>query len=173
MENCVIPVAAVVGFTVFSLFMSSCSEPKIPPAAISSPMILKLTLEELVAQADHIIIGKVVGKGNQSNADTSPYTLITISVEEWIKGELEDDVLIIKLPSNKLDKTTQWVEDTANLKIDEKVVVFLKIYEDGTFGIVGGRQGKLVVEEGKIADKDLSLIDLVSKIKAEVDKASR
>ncbi len=164
----------VIGLISAVLLLLACPKQQVPPAAANLPMLVKLPLEELVAQSDCIVVGRVVGKQSRANTDTKhTYTLITLTVEDWIKGEREDNTIVIKLPGGKTGGTTRWIEDAESFQVEEVVVVFLKSQDDGSFNVVGGRQGKLVVEKGSIAGSDLSLEELVSEIMTEVDKASK
>lgn len=136
--------------------------------------MVKLTLEELVARADWIVIGKVTEKKSQWNADrTSIYTLVTLAVEQWLKGQSGNNKMVIKVPGGEVGGITQQVEDAASFHTGEKALVFLSRNDDGTTGVVGGFQGKTTIEGGNVVSSNQSLNDFISQIKAEVNKSSK
>lgn len=162
----------IAALIVAGLLLSTCSEPKPPDEVTSSSLVVKLTLEELVAHADWIVVGTVTGQNSQWNADHSHiYTLVTVAVEEWVKGESDDNEIVINTPGGEVGGTTEWVEDVPSFQKGERVLVFLQLHDDGSAGVVGGWQGKFVIENGNIIGSDLSLAELVSQIKTEVNKA--
>ena len=154
------------------LLLSACSEPEPPGEMTISSQIVKPGLQELVAHADWIVVGTVTGQKSQWNADHNHiYTLVTVAVEEWIKGETDDNEIVINTPGGEAGGKTEWVEDVPGFQKGERVLVYLQLNHDGSASVVGGRQGKLVVEYENIVGSDLSLAELVSQIKIEADKA--
>ena len=163
----------IAALIVAGLLLSACSEPKPPDEVTSSSLVVKLTLEELVAHADWIVVGTVTGQKSQWDADHNHiYTLVTIAVEEWGKGESDDNEIVINIPGGEVGEVTQRVEDVPSFQKGERVLVYLQPHDDGSAGVVGGWQGKFVIENGNIIGSDLSLAELVSQIKTEVNKAS-
>lgn len=148
-----------------ALLIASCST---SPGgnSFSSPLLVELSLEELTACSDWIVTGKITaGKSSWDTGRTNIYTHYTLSVEEWIKGGSEQETLIIKVPGGKVGLTSQRVEDAANFKKGEKVLVFLSCNDDGTGTVVGGFQGKYTAGDGEVVGSDSSLQELISQIK--------
>lgn len=163
-------VTGIILVTGIAFLLLAYSVPK-PHQVASSPLVVEVTLEELVAQASHIVVGEVIEKKSQWSDDRSHiYTLVTVSVEEWVKGDSKGNKILIKVPGGKVGEVIEWVEDVASFRVGERVVVFLHIQEDSTFDVVGGWQGKFTVENGKIVGSDLSLAELIYRIEDEMTK---
>lgn len=148
---------------ILTILLASCSPP--PNRELSSSLIVELSLEELAAYSDWIVIGAITGsKSSWDDERTNIFTYHIIAVEKWIKGQEKQDELEIKVPGGKVGSTTQWVENTASFQKGEEVLVFLSRNDDGTGGVVGGFQGKYIVEQGRVAGSDFSLQELISLI---------
>ena len=63
-----------------------CGQPT-PPSQSGAGLVEKLTIDELAARADSILIGEVTDIAYYQEANI--YTLVTLSVEQTIKGESE------------------------------------------------------------------------------------
>jgi hypothetical protein len=167
---------AIVIFLAVGFVLPACSSPVSQGGLqpITSAAMVKLTQEELVAGADWIMVGMVTDSKSQWNDDrTRIYTLVTLSVEEWLKGQSGGKKIVIKIPGGEVNGITQQTEDVASLKIGEKVLVFLKLNNDGTTTVFGGFQGKRTIEGDGVVGSKLSVKELVSQIKAEVAKSSK
>ena len=159
-----IAIAAVI---TASLLISACSVPESLDKGVSSGLIVKMSLEELIANADWIVVGVITAGESRWDADhTYIYTYYTISVKEWVKGSPEQNVLVIKVPGGEVELQSQWVEDVASFQEGEEVLGFLRRNDDGTGDVVGGFQGKYTVEHGEVVNSDLPLQELISRIKA-------
>lgn len=167
-------IAAII-LVVASLLLFACAEPKPNPQGtpITSALLVKLSLEELVAKADLIVVGSVTEKKSQWNTDHSRiYTFVSIATEEAIKGASGKNI-VIKVAGGEAGGITQLSEDMPGFQTGERVLVFLEINDDGTTGVIGGWQGRIVIENGKVAGSDITLRDLVSQIKIEVNKSPK
>jgi hypothetical protein len=80
--------------------------------------------------------------------------------------------IIIKISGGQVDEVSQVVEDAPSFRVGEKLLVFLQSQESDTVSVVGGWQGKLVIENDKIAGSDVSLTELIKQIKAQSSKSS-
>jgi len=126
---------------------------------------VKLTVDELTAQASHIVTGRVTETKSQWNANRSRInTLVSLLVDDLVKGSLVDKRIVVQLPGGKVGNTAEWVEDSPSFGAGERVLVFL-VKQDTIFSVVGGFQGKLVIENGKIAGSNLSLYEFIDQIK--------
>jgi len=140
--------------------------PEIPPSGGGSGAVEKLTLEELTARADFIVLGTVTNLTSQWTADhKSIYTLVALSVEELIKGDLGNGEIVIMVPGGTAEGVTQTMEDAASFRVSERVVVFLRQGDDATYYVIGGFQGKYTIEDDKIAGSSTSLVEFISWIK--------
>lgn len=148
----------------------ACSTPmpSDTPNIASSSIMIKLSIEELVAQSDWIVVGVVTEKESSWNTQHSQInTLVTLAVEEWVKGEPEGNEIVITMPGGQVGGVSQRVEDAPDFLIDEEVLVFLKSQGGDVVSVVGGWQGKLIIENGKIAGSDVALTELIQQIKAQ------
>ena len=163
---------------VVTMLLSGCSESKPPPEAVTSGLVVKLSLEELVANADQIVMGTIIAKESRQNAESNSIcTLATLSTKQWLKGKSPDKEIAISVPGEETNGISEWVEDVASFEPGESVLVFLQINRDGTSGVVGGCQGKFIVTNGNVVQDQLSsnellLTKLISQIETEVDKTS-
>ncbi|MBC8276036.1 MAG: hypothetical protein H8E40_13855 [Chloroflexi bacterium] len=171
---------AIVAVITASLLLSACSARVPPDEVTSSSLVVELTQAELVAHADWIVVGTVTGKESLWSADRGNiYTLVTVSVEEWVKGGPGENEIVITTPGGQVGETTEVVEDAAGFQEGERVLVYLQLNDDGTASVVGGWQGQFVVtKNGKVARgelslSNLSLADVISQIKAEIGKQSK
>ena len=111
-------------------------------------LVGKLTLEQLAARANSILVGKVTNIAYYQEGKRNIYTLVTLSVEQPIKGETEGEV-VIRVPGGEIDGLVMMVTDTPSFQLGERAVVFLDKGE-GTFTVVGGFQGKFTVDENNM-----------------------
>lgn len=165
----------VMFFSIASLLLLACTTPK-PSTTSSVPspsLMIKLSLEELVNQADWIVVGTVTSQKSDWNTEHSQiHTQVTVAIEEWVKGEPRDNEIIIKIPGGQVGEVSQMVGGSANFRIGEKVLVFLQTQDDDTISVVGGMQGKLVIENGKVVGSDISLAELIEQIRTQSNKSS-
>lgn len=136
----------------------------------SSSLMIEHSLQDLVALADLIVLGTITDSVSSWNKEkTSIYTFHTLLVKEYFKSTGKDRI-IIKVPGGAVDDIKQHVEDAANFKIEEEVLVFLNYNEDETYSIVGGFQGRYSYIDGIVDGLDLALSELVELIKLYQDK---
>jgi hypothetical protein len=150
----------------------SATQPQI--GGKTSSITLELTEAELVAQANLIVVGVVREKKSQWDANhKNIYTLVTVSVEELIKGQSSNNSIIVNVPGGEVAGIAQWVEDTPSFQVGDRALFFLKQRSDSTFTIIGGGQG--VYRSGGIGlvEPTSSFADTVSRIKSLVSKGSK
>jgi len=129
----------------------SCVSPMPPetPPSSGHGLIEQLTLDELTARADSIVVGEVTDIACHEENKGNIYTLITLSVEQTVKGKSEGEVMI-KVPGGEVGGNRLIVEDTPSFQLGERVMVFLKKGEDDKFSVVGGFQGKFSIDENNM-----------------------
>ncbi len=137
-----------------------CGQPTLLTQS-SAGLVVKLTLDDLTARADSILVGEVTGIASYQEANI--YTLVTLSVEQTIKGESEGEVSI-RIPGGEVNGQTLWVEDTPSFQLGERAVVFLGEGE-GIFSIVGGFQGKFTIDNNNMVSSNVSLTEFIDQIK--------
>ena len=123
----------------------------------------KLTIEELTARADSILIGEVTDITCYQEDEGNIYTLVTLAVEQTIKGETGEEV-VIRVAGGKVNGQVLWVEDAPSFQLGERVVVFLE-EDDGGFGVVGWFQGKFSIDKNNMVSGNMSLTEFIDQIK--------
>jgi hypothetical protein len=129
-------------------------------AAEAQALMLKMSLDELAAEADSIVIGTVESVTGSWNKDfTGIYTTVIISVENELKSDKKQSKVTIIVPGGEANGITQLVSDTPAFEPGEQAVLFLselphnimprrqtqpKFYE-----LAGSFQGKLDIENGR------------------------
>jgi hypothetical protein len=144
--------------TILALLLVGCTSganttnpppsPTNPPPLISSGLVVKMSLDDLAAKANLVILGKVVNVVYQKEANGNIYTLVTFSVEQIFKGETAQE-MVISVPGGKFDGLIQLVEGTPTFQLSERAVVFLE-KGDGIFRVIGGFQGEFTINEGNM-----------------------
>jgi hypothetical protein len=125
-------------------------------------LVEQVTLDELASKADSIIIGEVIDITSNQEGEGNIYTLVTISVEQAIKGETQGEV-VIRLPGGEVDGLGLWVEDAPSFKVGERTVVFLAEV-DSAFEVCGWYQGKFTVQDDRIVETNQSLTSFMADI---------
>jgi len=105
----------------------------------------KVTPEQLAAEAEVILVGKVTDIASYQQGEGNIYTLVTLSVEQTIKGEAAGEV-VIRIPGGEAGGLTMMVTDNPSFQPEERAVVFLAKGE-GIFTVVGGMYGKYTIDE--------------------------
>ena len=135
-----------------TIFIALCF--LLPPNLIGTAqaMILKMSLQELTADADSIITGQVIETTSQWNAEhTRIYTTVVVSVEDSMKGLAEQKNITITVPGGEVDGIREWVSDTPVFNSGDRTAVFLRHYPDkDIFNVVGGFQGRFLIDGDKI-----------------------
>jgi len=119
-----------------------------PPSQSASGLVEKLTLDDLAARANLVVLGEVVDVVYQKEANGNIYTLATLSVGQTFKGGTIKEV-VISTPGGKLDGKTLEVEGAPNFQLGESVIVFLE-KGDGIFRVIGGFQGKFTIDKNNM-----------------------
>lgn len=139
------------------------------PPPSGQGLMEKLTLEELTARADSIMVGEVTDIACYEENKGNIYTLITLSVGQTVKGESEEEV-VIKVPGGEVGENRLIVEDSPSFQLGERAVVFLKEGGDNKFSVVGGFQGKFGIDEGDMVSGNIPLTQFIDQIRNIVAK---
>ncbi len=120
-------------------------------AGPAQALMLKLTLEELSAGADAIIVGTVGALTSQWNSNrTAIDTSVTVTVGEVLKGTLSQSRISVLIPGGNVEGVTQHVSDVPDFEPGECAVLFLKVLPSDKFGVYGLFQGKLPVVSNRV-----------------------
>ncbi len=146
---------------------SSGDKINLPPSQSGRGLVEKLTLDNLAARADLVLLGEAVDIASHKEANGNIYTLVTSSVEQIFKGETANEV-VIRIPGGKLDEQIQVVEDAPSFQLGERAVIFLE-KGDGIFRAVGGFQGKLTIDKNNMVG-NVPLQEFVEQVRNAVAK---
>ena len=188
----------LVGMGMLLICAANQTAPQTPKAIdIANPaLMVKLTLGELVSNAEWIIIGTVSGQKSEWNADrTNIQTVVSINVQEWVKGRpfstgpdgkntsdplscSSNKSVSLTVPGGTVGETWQWVEDTPVFRDGEKALVFIDSGAEGIYSVAGSVQGKYTIVNDRVSfsplsQADLPLADVISGIKAEINKKQK
>ncbi len=119
-----------------------------PPSQRASGLVERLTLDDLAARANLVVLGEIVDVVYQKEANGNIYTLATLSVGQTFKGGTIKEV-VISTPGGKLDGKILEVEGAPNFQLGESVIVFLE-KGDGIFHVIGGFQGKFTIDKNNM-----------------------
>jgi hypothetical protein len=127
--------------------------------------------DQLVRESDVIVVGSVGALKSQWNADRSRIqTVVTIHVDETVKGSVQGGSLTVVVPGGEVDGVGEWYSHSARFQDTEEVVVFAKKDQKGVMHVTGGEQGKFLVKPAQNAGSKIipnvgNLEDFTSKVK--------
>ncbi len=136
--------------------------------ASATPNDLSAATKDMAKQARNIVVGKVTKVKSKWNGDrTQIYTLVSISVDQYIKGKLPRKTITLKQLGGTVGDAVLWVADAPRFTAGEEVLVFIR---PGLVPVVGMSNGKLSIDDDStgrklIAGTDLALDDLVKEIR--------
>ncbi len=128
-------------------------------------LVEQLTLDELTARAERILVGGVTDIASYQEGEGNIYTLVTLAVEQTIKGESMGGEVVIRLLGGEMNGLGLWVEDVPSFQLGERAVVFLKEGE-GIFSVVGGFQGKFTIDNNNIVSGNVPLTIFIDQLRA-------
>lgn len=114
----------------------------------SSALMVKLTLDDLVAKSDAIVAGKVVDI-HPARSGTEPlwssylqvFTDVIIQTESYLYGEPQSAYIAVRVTGGRVGEMVMWVEDEPVFNLGEEAVIFLTRVPQPNFlpeGIVSG-----------------------------------
>ncbi|MBF0344609.1 MAG: hypothetical protein HQL06_10310 [Nitrospirae bacterium] len=127
-------------------------------------IMIGLTNEELTRQSSVVVIGNVMDKQSSWNSEgTTIYTMVTIIVNEVIRGKLSQQTLTLRYEGGEVEGIGLRVSDTPQFEKNEDVLLFLKPLQHAVterdyssaalFYVVGSGQGKYTIEMNAIATR--------------------
>jgi hypothetical protein len=129
--------------------------------------MVKLSLEQLVQDADLIILGTVESVESRWVAGKI-FSFATVSVSSTIKGELESGQgkVTVKFPGGKIGEIDMKVEDSPDYKPGEYTLVFLqKIPNQLYYMTLGSSQGKYLIKDDIVVRENLPLNEFLEKFR--------
>lgn len=144
----------------------SPTAPEVPAVGVSSEGIAdKLSLEDLVARADYVLIGGIRDIKSEWNSDrTNIYTYVKVSVESSLKGSVDRSEVTIRVLGGRVGDVAVAVSAAPEFEVGERALLFLKCEEPCCLGVVGGFQGKYTIQGDRVLGMGVPLSDLVGEI---------
>ncbi len=142
----------------------------------ASAQLKKLTTEELTDGAEVVAVGKVTAMRSEWNKDrTRIYTKVTISVDQYVKGEQVEKTLTITHLGGEVGDVGELYSGTPKFRKDEEVLVFVKKDKLGNLRVTGGARGKYTITKSestglKVVGETKTLDDFTAQIKSIVKK---
>jgi hypothetical protein len=120
-----------------------------------SGMMVKMDLRDLTLKSEMIATGTVRSVSYQKDGNSNIFTLVTLTVEQVVKGDSLVEVPI-RVAGGTLDGKSVTVEDAPAFTQGEKVIVFLRKQDNITYSVVGGFQGKFTIVNDLVGNVPLS-----------------
>jgi len=121
--------------------------------AVSMAQVKKMSHKDMTEVSTAVLYGKCTNKRCEWNEDKSIiYTYVTITPEEYIKGNLGPEA-VITIPGGRVDNIIYEVSEMPAFTEGEEVVAFIWKNPRGKNLITGGYKGKLKIEKDKKTGK--------------------
>ncbi|MBI4588259.1 MAG: hypothetical protein HY725_05435 [Candidatus Rokubacteria bacterium] len=133
--------------------------------------MVKLSLQQLTAEADTIVRGTVTGQASAWNAQRSAiYTDVTVAVEEVIKGS-PGATVTFRIAGGAVGDIGMRTSNDPVFRDGEQVIVFLAT-TGTTANVVGLHQGKYTVKNGTVTrdGRTLAVTDFIKAIRVGMTK---
>ena len=117
-------------------------------AAPAWAMQLELSRPELCSLADRVVIGEVTSQETlwAEGAEGGIVRRAWIAAGRDLRGSGSDTVEVL-LPGGRIGEVQHRVEDVPDLHTDGRYLLFLHRHPDGSFGVLGGEQGAVRVQQ--------------------------
>ena len=136
--------------------------------------MVELSLEQLVHDADLVIIGTVEYVRSEFS-DGKSISFATLSVNSVIKGDsvAPRDKIVVRFPGGIVGSIGMKVENSPNYKHGEDILVFLKTVPNQTYyKTSGSSQGKFLIKDNIVVRENLSLDQLIKRIESIIHSTS-
>jgi len=124
----------------------------------------KVSLERVTAVADLIVVGTVADIASNDARTGNVYTLVTINVEQSIKGQAPQQVSV-RVPGGVAGGLVRVTTGAPSFKTGERDVVFLQKPEGGIYTVAYGMFGKYAIDSSGMVN-NMSLADFVNQVKS-------
>ncbi len=129
-------------------------------------LMVNIPLEELTANAEVIVQGKVRKIWSDWNADkTLIHTYVVVELSDLLKGPGQSNQITFRYIGGEVDGIGLAESDTPRLELDEEVILFLAKNKEKYFRLTGNFQGKFRVERDKLTQKKIVTQTGVSVVK--------
>ncbi|MGB9928667.1 MAG: hypothetical protein ACPK85_09720 [Methanosarcina sp.] len=148
-----------------------------------SDIIMIGTVKEILPSKWNSADGKRPGNIKKFSIHNFIYTDVVVNVDRYLKNQLPSEVITVRLDGGTVGKDTFIMSGEANLKLGEKVLLYLQkdtnpdIKDIGPehYRVTGGLQGKFTLDDNGKAirpDKSTTLDKLLSTTKNESNSSS-
>ena len=162
--TCLLIVATLVACAVKPASIAPASPTSTAPVSESSEgLVEKLTLEELTTRSVSILVGQVTSIVSHEEGKGNIYTVVTLSVEQVVKGE-SASIVAVRVRGGEVNGQQMWVEDAPRFQAGERVLVFLE-GTGSSLSVVGGVQGKLAIDKKNMVGGNSPLTIFIDQIK--------
>jgi hypothetical protein len=130
--------------------------------------MVKLSLENLVAGADLIILG-TVDCVQSERVEGKTVSFATVSVNLKIRGEPAGNQgkIVVRFPGGVVGDAGVKIEDSPDFKQGEAVLLFLqKIQNQPVYRTVGSSQGKFLMKDHMVVRENLPLDQFLERIQS-------
>lgn len=110
-------------------------------------------VNELKESADLIVLGTVSDSVQEKSDEIDNdliFTRSTIEITKVISGKADLKEVSVRQMGGHNGKEVVELEDDPLMKKGDEVILFLKEYETNKFKIIGGPQGRFIVDNGKV-----------------------
>lgn len=112
--------------------------------------------DDMTRQADVVAVGRVVALKSEWNQDrTRIYTKVTLSVNEYLKGDGQGGQLTIMTLGGEVDGIGELYTHTPTFRENEEVIVFARKEGTNRYRVSGGVKGKLLVTKDEATGKEI------------------
>ena len=133
--------------------------------AANAAVVLQTTAD-LSGNSSNIVQGQVLStKAAWNDEHTFIFTRVDLKISQQFKGRTESGITVMA-PGGEVGEMGLKVEHAPTFEVGEEVILFLRVQEDGQFGVVAWEQGKFTIEEDKIKETDRDLSVFLDEIKA-------
>jgi hypothetical protein len=128
----------------------------LPAPGALADQLQRLSIETLARRAPVIVEGRVAAKRSEWNADgTKIYTIITLAVDEYHKGGLNENSLDIRYLGGSVGDITMAVMGQPTFALNERVFLFLgPDYTRKDQPFAGNAEGKRVISTDPVTGED-------------------
>lgn len=142
-----------------------------------STTLLPLTMDDLLTEADHIVLGTVVAKHSEWHVNYQQgrsllYTVYTLDVEQALKGESGGSIEF-RVVGGEDESCFLQVPGAPHFEIGERAVLFLRSpIPDSITDVIGMEQGKFAVVDETVVDNGMRLDTFLSFISRHLEVES-
>ena len=142
---------------------------------VARAILAELSLPDLVQMSDHIVRAKVLSTSSAWNDDrTQILTTVIIRIDESYSGRLADSSqAMVMLPGGVVDGLAMEVEHSPVFVVGEDVIVFLTDIDNKHCRVSGWEAGKFSVENGRVVENGLSMLQFKKQIEIAVKSAGQ